>query len=40
MDINEQTIGSGDGAFLSIGTLSGNMKGGSFTGDLEGKVNY
>jgi hypothetical protein len=32
------TIGSGDEASLSIGTLVGNMEGGSFTRDFEGKV--
>jgi hypothetical protein len=36
--MKEQTIGSGDEASLSIGTLLGNMEGGSFTGDFEGKV--
>jgi len=25
---------------VSIGTLLGNMEGGSFTGDFEGKVKY
>ena len=35
--MKEQTIGSGDEASLSIGTLLGNMEGGSFTGDFEGK---
>jgi len=33
-------IGSGDGASLSIGALSGNMEGDSLTGDFERKVNY
>jgi hypothetical protein len=32
------TIGSGDEASLSIATLLGNMEGGSFTRDFEGKV--
>jgi hypothetical protein len=36
--MKEQTIGSGDEASLSTGTLLGNMEGGSFTGDFEGKV--
>jgi len=36
--MNEKTIGSGDEASLSLGTLLGNMEGGSFTGDFEGKV--
>ena len=36
--MNEYTIGSGDEASLSIGTLLGNVEGGSFTGDFEGKV--
>jgi hypothetical protein len=36
--IKEQTIGSGDEASLSIGTLLGDVEGGSFTGDFEGKV--
>jgi hypothetical protein len=34
------TFASGNGASLSIGTLFGNVEGGSFTGDFEGKVNY
>jgi hypothetical protein len=38
--MNERTIGSGGEASLSIGTLLGNMEGGSFTRDFEGKVNY
>jgi len=36
--MNEKTAGSGDEASLTIGTLLGNMEGGSFTGDVEGKV--
>jgi len=36
--MKEQTIGSGDEASLSIGTLLGNTERGSFTGDFEGKV--
>jgi hypothetical protein len=36
--MKEQTIGSGDEASLSIRTLLGNMEGGSFTRDFEGKV--
>jgi hypothetical protein len=36
--MKEKTIGSGDEASLSIATLLGNMVGGSFTGDFEGKV--
>jgi hypothetical protein len=36
--MNEQTSGSGDGASLSMGTLLGNMDGGSLTGDSEGKI--
>jgi len=36
--MKEQTIGSGDEASLSIGTLLGNMEGGSFTRDFEGEV--
>jgi hypothetical protein len=36
--MKEQTIGTGDDASLSIGTLLENMEGGSFTGDFEGKV--
>jgi len=36
--MNELTIGSGDEASLSMGTLMGNMVGGgAFTGDFEGK---
>jgi hypothetical protein len=38
--MNEYAIGSGDNASLSIGTLLGNMEGGSITRDFEGKVNY
>jgi len=38
--MNEQTIGSGDGAFLSIGSLLGNMEEGLFTGDFEGQASY
>jgi hypothetical protein len=33
--MNEYIIGSGDRASLSIGTLLGNMEGGSLTGDFE-----
>jgi len=38
--MNELTIGPGDEASLSIGTLMGDMEGGGvpFTGDFEGKV--
>jgi hypothetical protein len=36
--MKEQTIGSGDEASLAIGTVLGNMEGGSFTGEFEGKV--
>jgi len=37
--MNERSIGSGDEASLSIGTLVGNMEGGgTFTRDFEGKV--
>jgi len=36
--MKEQTIGSRDEASLSVGTLLGNMEGGSFTGDFEGNV--
>jgi len=36
--MKEQTIGSRDEASLSIGTLLGNMEGGSFARDFEGKV--
>jgi hypothetical protein len=36
--MSEETIGSGDEASISIGTLLGNMEGGSFTGEFEGKV--
>jgi hypothetical protein len=36
--MNEKTIGSGDKAYLSKGTLLGNIKCGSFTGDFEGNV--
>jgi len=36
--MKEQTIGSGDKASLSIGTLLGNMEGVSFTGEFEGKA--
>jgi hypothetical protein len=38
--MNELTIGSGDGVCVSIGTLLGNIEGGSFTRVFEGKVNY
>ena len=38
--MNEVTIGCGDGAALSIGTLLGKHGVGSFTGDFEGKVNF
>ena len=38
--MNELTFACGDGASLSVGTLLGNMEGGSFTGNFEGKVNY
>ena len=30
----------GDEASLSVGTLLGNMEGGSFTRNFKGKVNY
>jgi hypothetical protein len=36
----KKTIGSGDKASLYIGTLLGTRRGGSFTGDFEGKVKY
>jgi len=36
--MNELTIGSGDEASPSMGTLMGDMEGGPFTGDFEGKV--
>ena len=37
--MNELTIGPGDEASLSTGTLMGDMEGGgSFTRDFEGKV--
>jgi hypothetical protein len=36
--MNELTTVSGDEIALSIGTLLGNMEGGSFDGDFEGKV--
>jgi hypothetical protein len=36
--MKEQTIGSGDEASLSIRTLLGNMEGGSFTGNFDGKM--
>ena len=36
--MKEQTIGSGDEASLSIGTLLGNMEGGSFNGNFERNV--
>jgi len=36
--MKEQTIGSGNEASLSIGTLLGNMEGSSFSGDFQGKV--
>jgi hypothetical protein len=37
--MSELTIGPGDGAFLSIGALIGNMeRGGAFTRDSERKV--
>ena len=38
--MNEQTIGSGDGASRSIGSLLGNMEEGLFTGDFEGQASY
>jgi hypothetical protein len=36
--MKEQTIGSGDEASLSIGTLLGNVEGAQFTGDFEGNA--
>ena len=36
--MNELTIGPGDESSLSMGTLLGDMEGGPFTGDFEGKV--
>ena len=36
--MNELTIGPGDEASLSMGTLMGDMEGGALTGDFEGKV--
>ena len=36
--MNELTIGPGEEASLSMGTLMGDMEGGAFTGDNEGKV--
>jgi hypothetical protein len=36
--MNEYTIGSEDGAFLSVGTLLENIEGGSLTGDFEGYI--
>jgi len=36
--MKEQTIGSGDEASLSIGTMLGSMEWASFTEDFEGKV--
>jgi len=37
--MNDLTIGPGDEAALSMGTLMGDMgEGGPFTGDFEGKV--
>jgi len=36
--MNELTIGSGDEASLSIGTLMGNVEGGPSIGEFEGKV--
>ena len=36
--MSEYITASGD-KNVSIGTLLGNMEGGSFTGDFEGKVN-
>jgi len=36
--MNELTTDSGDEGSLSIETLMGNVEGGPFTGDLEGKV--
>jgi len=36
--MKEQIIGSGDETSLSIGTLLGNMEGGSFTRDFDRKV--
>jgi len=36
--MNKQTSCSGDGVSLFMGTLLGNMEGGSLTGDSEGKI--
>jgi hypothetical protein len=36
--MKEQTMGSGDEASLSIGTLLGNIEGVSFTGEFGGKA--
>ena len=36
--MNELTIGAGDEASLSMGTLKGDMEGQAFTWDFEGKV--
>jgi len=36
--MNELTLGAGDEASLSTGTLMGNVKWGPSTGDFEGKV--
>ena len=36
--MNELTIGSGDEASFSIGTLMGNVEWGPFTGDFQGKM--